>query len=186
MSTPTPTGNKILIDGSITDTMGPCMKSLGNDKMRAFVIALQDGPDLNYSRAAREAGYEGSDQIIWNQAYKLAHNPRVLEAIAEEAKRRLQASAGWSVSQLINLGQAAKADGDKQKALIAIMDRTGMGAKTTVDHNVNIRDDRTPAQMLAAIVQLSKQIGADPAVALKQLTGPVVDAEFAEVLPDDL
>lgn len=181
------TGNKIAISGEVNDTMGPCMKALGNDKMRAFVIALQDGPDLNYSRAAREAGYEGSDQIIWNQAYKLAHNPRVIEAIAEEAKRRLNASVGWSVSQLINLGQAAKSDTDKIKALEKIMDRVpGFGAKTTVDHNVTVRDDRTPAQMLAAIMQFSKQIGVGPDVALRQLTGPVVDAEFSVVLPDDL
>jgi len=173
--------------GEITEAMGPAMRALATNQMRAFVIELQDGPDLNYSRAARAAGYGGKgsdDQVVWNAAYRLAHNPKVIEAINEEAHRRLGASAGWTVSQLINLGQSAKSDSDKRGALKDILDRIpGFGTKT--EHNVNVthKDERSTRELLLTAAALAKQLGiAGP---MKLLNGPVVDAEFKTVDPDE-
>jgi len=187
-----------IISGEITEGMGPAMRALTNDRMRAFVIALQDGPDLNYARAAREAGYGGKNpQSIHNQAYALAHDPRIIEAIIEEAKRKRGAASGWAMSQLINQGQAAKSDGDKQKALLAVIDRTpGLGVVTTHKIDVTHKDERTPKEMLAAYFHVAKQLGiAEPMKLLgapppdDTASGPqtkfeAVDAEFTEVEED--
>lgn len=166
---------------------GPKMLALANERQRKFVLACVELGDNNWSAAARLAGYEGDDNSIWATASRLGHDPKIEAAIQEEAHKLLNTTGIFAVSKLLYLAEKAEKDVDKIKALGMILNRTGFIEKT--EHKVVVENNSlTDAAMMARIQYLAKRIGVDetkllgyqPPVAL-----PVVDAEFAEVDPEE-
>jgi hypothetical protein len=85
--------------------LGPAMRKLPNDKWRAFVVAYVTGkPGLGaITRAARLAGFGGKGGTsvhLRKQAWQLAHDDRMVAAIAETAKKVIRAHAPEAVSAL--------------------------------------------------------------------------------------
>jgi hypothetical protein len=84
--------------------LGPAMRALPNDQWRAFCHALVTGPGGHgkYTAAARAAGF-GKDSTTTNlarRAWELAHDDRMIAAIAEESRKYLRAGHAQAVNAL--------------------------------------------------------------------------------------
>lgn len=149
------------------------------DMQKAFVIAMIEYGGLDYTKAARAAGYKDSGTgAIRVHAHYLAHDERIQEAIKEEGQRRLNAGALMAVRTLLTIVDDPTAERkDRLKAAEMIMNRTGLHA--TSEHKVAVvHKDESGAEMVKRIEQLSKNLGLD---SKKLLGGMVVEAEFEEV-----
>lgn len=179
---------QILVEVPPEDDLGPKMRAL-NERQRAFVTAhLETGKGDN-TLCASMAGYSGSRQTLAVTGHRLAHNLQVLEAMHEEAGRRLASSKVMAVSQLISIAQNSMDDKNKLTAIKMILNRTGMHELS--EHKVTTVDaSRTDAEMIKRITQLATGLGLDA----KKLLGhhvpaaapAPIDGEFTEVVDDDL
>jgi hypothetical protein len=140
---------------------GPAMKALPTDRHRAFVRALyqvKPGHGANV-KAAKLAGFgtpTSSAQSMATIASRLAHDERVLEAIAEEDSKRIRASAPRAISALSRLVENPKHK-DHARGIAMVLDRVH---PTEMVHKVKHEHDLTPdfketAQVLARIAELA-------------------------------
>jgi phage terminase small subunit len=162
--------------------LGEKMRALPNDRMRRFVIALLELGGIDNTRAALLAGYKGNPNGLRVQAHSLAHDPRVLEAIDEEARRRLHSGTIMAVSVLMQVaaGKISAKVNERLKAVDMILNRVGISEKT--EHTVKVENvGATDESMLKRIVFLAGQQGLDPAKLLGFTPSlPIVDAEVVE------
>lgn len=165
---------------------GPAMRAL-NPAQQRFVIAMLELGSTNYSRAALVAGYKPGDGLRVT-AHRLAHDEKVLRALQEESRRRLQASAPMAVSELVKMAEGGTLDEKlKLKAIEMILNRTGFHALS--EHRVDVQHSYSDPDAIARIQALSKQLGLDPVKLLGTAgvktddKGQVIDAEFEEVDP---
>ncbi len=162
---------------------GPAMSRL-NERQRAFVTSMLDYGGKDNTKAAIEAGYEGTPVSIRVQAHRLAHDEKIQLAIREEAQKRLNASTVMAVNILLEIADdVTVAEKSRLTAIGMILDRTGLHATTEQKVTVT-RVDETSAEMVKRIEQLATGLGLD---AQKLLGNCVtVDAEFVEVKkPED-
>lgn len=149
--------------------------------MRAFVLALLDQRKRNNTAAARRAGYSDTSKVALRvTGYRLAHDPRVIAALHEEAGKRLETAAHIAASVVVDVMTSKDAENkDKLKAAGMLLDRTGFGASQTINVNKTVTrkiDVAAAAQKIAEFRrrfpnQFAKLIG----------TPEIVDAEFSEV-----
>jgi phage terminase small subunit len=124
---------------------GPKMRALPTNRHRAFVRALyqvKPGHGAN-SKAARLAGFgtpNSSNQSIATIASRLAHDERVLEAIAEEDQKRIRASAPRAISALSRLVENPKHK-DHARGIAMVLDRVH---PAETQHTVKVQHDVTP------------------------------------------
>ena len=142
---------------------GPKMQALPSDRHRTFVRALyqvKPGHGAN-SKAARLAGFgtpNSSAQSIASIASRLAHDERVLEAIAEEDQKRIRASAPRAVSALSRLVEDPK-HRDHARAIGMVLDRVHpaeMVSTVKVKHDVT-EEFRDTAKVLKRIAELAEK-----------------------------
>lgn len=168
--------------------MGPALAKL-LPQQRAFVRALIATGGGDNTKAARLAGYGGTNpQSAHVQASRLAHNPKVVEAIREEAERTIRASVALGAGVLVEIAKDAMHK-DRFKAANALLDRGGMllVQKSEVLHH-HLTDEKSVTERITV---LAERLGLDPVLLLgnvgspvgrlASLSGPVVDAEFTEV-----
>lgn len=164
--------------------LGPHMRAL-NRRQRAFVVAVLELGSTNYTRAAYAAGYEGPQPSVSVTAYRLAHNEKVIAALNEEAKRRLNASAPMAISELIKIAEYSGDTKSKLKAIEMVLNRTGHHALS--EHKVAIEHSYNDQQAVTRIFTLAKQLQIDPVKLLGSNgvsvneKGEILDAEFEEV-----
>jgi len=107
--------------------LGPAMRALPNDQWRAFCHELVTGKPGHgrYARAARAAKYcEGSTPAnVAKAAWRLAHDDRMIAAIAEESRKYLRGAHPEAVNALLNMVRN-DAHRDHGRAVLAIIDRT--------------------------------------------------------------
>lgn len=166
--------------------MGPAMSAL-TPKARAFVIAVVEmGGAINQMHTAAEvAGYSGeSKNSLYVQAHRLAADPRIQEAILEEARARCKSASLLAVSQMIDILQDTKAKHStrlaaaSRVAAIAGMDpATQMLVKSEVTVNVTIKEQ------ISQVKALAKDLGIDPAKLLGR-AGVTIEGEFTEAEPE--
>lgn len=160
--------------------LGPAMRNL-NERQRAFVIAMIEMGGINYTRAAIAAGYgNGNIKSAEVQGHRLAHDETVLNAIHEEAHRRLRSGAIMAVQTLLEVASNPQAENrDRLKAVEMMLNRTGLHAVT--EHNVKVEHrDITDEGMIKRIKLLAEKQGLDPSRLLGN-AGVVIEAEFKEV-----
>lgn len=161
---------------------GPAMAVL-NERQRAFVrayIALGRNGYQDNSLAAKEAGYTGSDEHLRVQGHRLSHDPRVMAAILEEAKKGVSVAAavvGYPVLVEIALDADAPRK-DRIKCALALMDRGGIPAMT--EHKVSVDHGPNNERMLALAKRFAAELGVDE-TRLLGVNRDVIDVEFAEV-----
>jgi hypothetical protein len=118
---------------------GPAMKALPSDRHRSFVMNLYELPPgwgCN-AKAARIAGFGTSTSSAASMAtigWRLAHDEKVLAAIAEQDKLRIRASAPRAISAL----QRVVEDPDHKdhiRAVGMVLDRTHA---VTTHHTVDV------------------------------------------------
>lgn len=178
------TSKALAVSAPTRDTpykLGPAMLAL-NERRREFVMALLEQGDMNYAKAYMAAGYTTEYSSAKSAASRLAHDPAVQAAIAEESRSRLQAGLLGSVSALVQIaeGGLSASNKDRLTAIRMIMDRGGLPVETisTQRHVVEL-DDKA---LIAKVKGLALELGLD-ATRLLGSAG-VVDAEFTQVVKD--
>jgi hypothetical protein len=106
--------------------LGPAMRALPNDQWRAFCHALVTGPGGHgkYAAAARTAGFgKGSKpSTLGKQAWQIAHDDRMIAAIAEEARKHLRGAHPEAVNALHNMIRDPE-HRDHGRAVLSLLDR---------------------------------------------------------------
>lgn len=167
---------------------GPAMRQL-NDRQRAFVIALLTQGNSNHTRAAAAAGYNGTDKTLRVAGHRLAHDPKILAAMQEEARGRIQSSVILAASVLEEIA-GDPLHKDRLKAASMLLNRGGLHETSEVRHVHEL----SSKEMDARIAQLAKEIGIDdPMKLIGDRSGgktkpeePIIDAEFTEPTADGL
>jgi phage terminase small subunit len=168
--------------------LGPCMNVL-NERQRAFVVAAsQVGGSRGWQvRAARMAGYEGSEAYMYVQANRLAHDKKVLAAIKEYALGLMHSAAVPLTAMLLEIasGDIPSTPSEKLKAAAMVFNRIGMPEiseqKISVTHNVDMSDAMTRLQKFAKALDLDPRQLLGYVGAKVSDGGEIVDAEFEEV-----
>ena len=148
---------------------GPKMQALPTDRHRAFVRALYEvKPGFGFGvKAAKLSGWgceNSSAQSMATIASRLMHDERVLEAIHEEDRKRIRASAPRAIRSLQSLLEDST-HREHGRAIGMVLDRVHP-AETT--HMVKVQHEAGPAlrataDVLARIAQLAASVGLDVA-----------------------
>jgi hypothetical protein len=107
--------------------LGPAMRALPNDMWRAFCYELVVGPGGHgkYAAAARAAGFgaKSNPSNTAKQAWKLAHDDRMIAAITEMSRKYLRGAHPEAVTALHNMVRDST-HRDHGRAVLAVLDRT--------------------------------------------------------------
>lgn len=147
---------------------------------RQFVIALLETGARDATKAAVIAGYGANrHDSAKQQAWRLAHRPRVQAAIREEADKRIRTGTILGASVLMEIA-ANPTHKDQYKAAVELLNRGGLLVETK--HTVEVVDNRTTQTLLARVHELANRLGLDPKRLLGQAANvEIVDAEFEDV-----
>jgi hypothetical protein len=103
------------------------MRALPNAAWRIFCLALVTGRQKHgrYSAAARAAGLgkNSTPANLAKLAWKIAHDERMIDAVAVESRKYLRGAHPEAVAALVNMVRDKK-HRDHARAVMAIVDRT--------------------------------------------------------------
>jgi phage terminase small subunit len=164
--------------------MGPKMSAL-TTKQQAFIVAIMELGTRDFTRAAAAAGYSegGSHGALKVTAFRLAHDPRIQEAMFEFSQRRMNSGGPIAVDVVFEI-MTDPTHKDRLKAAQIFLDRTGLHAKS--EHKVTVEDvSKTDEAMVARFLHLAKQnkMPIEQIRATLEGTGVVIDADFTVVEP---
>ena len=170
--------------------LGPAMRALPSDRMRAFVVAMtsQAMRKKSYAAAAHEAGYTGSDQTLQVTGHRLAHDERIQAALREEGERRLGSLVPIATAALAEILIGGKTQ-SRLRAIQMVLNRTGLNEKT--EHKVTVTRELTEQEQINEAISIAERLGIDAKLLLGQAgvklpNAPVtVDAEYTDVTPAD-
>ncbi len=158
--------------------LGPKMRALPSDRMRAFVTALMGQSKRNYSAAYAAAGYStNSRNAVTVESHKLAHDTRIQEAIQEEGARRMKALLPMALSVVEDILEPGAGHRDAAKVALGIMDRAGLAVTTEHKITVGLAND---TEMLGRIKILAERNG----IPLEALLGQRI-AKTIEHIPSE-
>lgn len=164
------------------ENLGPAMTAL-TPLQRAWVRALVDTGG-NATKAAGEAGY-GADAATPAQkqnacavaGYANARNPKVQDAIREEAGHRLYSGALIGASVLIEIASDPQHK-DRLKAATKLLDHNGY--QIIAQQEIKVTHTPDNRETVAKIVEFAQKMGLDPKQLLGQY-GVTIDADFKVV-----
>ncbi len=134
-----------------------------NERQRKFVLAMLDIPGCSYARAAREAGYSDVKEAAKVRGHYAAHNPKVQEALREEAGKRLNGLSVVAANVMMDVMLDKRSDPKtKLKAAAAVLDRTGFAAAQNINVNKTLTDNSGRA-LMERIERAAAALGVDPA-----------------------
>jgi phage terminase small subunit len=139
--------------------LGPAMRALPNDQWRRFALELVTGPGGHgkYTAAARAAGFgKGSKpSTLGKQAWQLAHDDRMIAAIAEEARKHLRGAHPEAVNALHNMIRDPQ-HRDPGRAVLSLLDRVDpVVSKQNIEVTHRVLDpDQEALEELQALRQL--------------------------------
>lgn len=157
---------------------------------RAFIYALV-ACGGNYTDAALAAGYGAKSDTreqrlasAQQSGANLMRRERVLEAVNEEAKKRLRSGALLAANRLIELLQNdSLTPKDRFRAATEVLDRAGLVVQQRVEvtHKTEKEDE-----LIAEITALATKVGLDPKALLGYDPPKITDAEFVSVVRLDI
>ena len=163
--------------------LGPAMEALSAGYRAYAWCRVIHG--MSRARAAEASGYAAdTPDLAKVTGYRLEHDPRIQDAIAELARGLMRSEGPRSIRTLVAVRDDPKAKhSDKIKAAEALLDRCGLGAISQHQHVVEHR--LSEDQLDRRILELAKELGLGAEEAKKLLVdqSKVIDAEFAEVAP---
>lgn len=139
-------------------TLGPAMKAL-NPRQRAVVDYMITTGSTDFNAAAEAAGYMNESRNGFRvQVYRLAHDPRLSEAIIEEGKRRMAHSLPAFLRTITEIG-TDKSHKDALKAALAGAAMSGVSPVTVTkhEHQHNVHVD-AKAEIEAGLLQLPPDV----------------------------
>lgn len=145
---------------------------------RRFVVALVELGGKNQTEAAALAGYTGNDKARAVTASRLCSDPRVQEALMEQAKALMKSSALSATATAIQIMEDPMAGAkDRLAAVKLVLSFAGMEqAAQTVNHNISV----TTGEQIEQVKRLADELGLDPKKLLGK-AGVTIDAEYTEV-----
>ena len=168
--------------------MGPAMRAL-NLNQRLFVVALLEFGDNNYTRACMAAYPKQAVETARGYGCELAHSPKVIAAIHEEAQKRMDSAAIMVASRAVEIANNPNHRA-QMKAIEFVANRTGMLAAT--EHRLTVEHKMGDRELEQRAIELCRELGIDATKMLgnrtvtKALAPPTIDADFTEVPADDL
>jgi phage terminase small subunit len=182
-----------MIDLLPDTAFGPAMQALSERQQRFVLSLLEQRGRPSYAKAAREAGYSDIKEGAKVRGHFLAHDERVIAAIHEEARKRIESSAFMAANVLIEIAADESLEAKERRAAAGmLLDRSGLSVVTRQQIDVNHNHtDRTGAAMVERIKALAAKHGMDPGALLgqnamgpaKRLPSPI-EAEYQEVKGD--
>lgn len=146
-------------------------------RQKIFVIAVLDLGIKENLKAARVAGYEGTDNTVKVTGHWLAHNPRVVAALKEGARTRFEMGTVAAARLVLDTVDDETIERkDRLKAAAMVLDRGGMPA--TTEHRVNVRHELTREEKVLRLAELAIAAGEDPRQLLGTLSD-VIEGDFA-------
>jgi hypothetical protein len=141
--------------------LGPAMRALPNDQWRAFAYELVTGLGGHgkYAAAARAAGFgkDSKPSTLGKMAWQLAHDERMIAAIAEMSRKILRGAHPEAVNALNNIIRDP-GHRDHGRAVLAVLDRTDpVVGRQQIEVTHKILD---PDQEALEELQALRQIGA--------------------------
>lgn len=124
-----------------------------DDRQRRFVL-FRVHAGYNASKAAEAAGYsDSSDGYLRVQGHRLMRSKAVVAGMREEAERRLE---GMHAEAIIGMSKLMRHKDAKVRkdTFDSILDRTGLGRKTTQDIRVEHTETRSTKELLDAMRKL--------------------------------
>lgn len=165
--------------------LGPAMLKL-TERQQKFVMAMIELGGVGHARAAISAGYSynpDKPNKIEVQAYCLAHDEKIQDAIKEVGIRMLNAGAILAVKTVLEIADNPQAEmKDRLKAAEMIMNRTGLHALTEHKATVVHKTEKT-ADMVRFVETMAGKLGLDP---VKLIGNCVIEGDFEEMPEDDL
>lgn len=159
--------------------VGPAMRKL-NPRQRSFVDYIVTNGTNNAATAAREAGYpDNGTASIRVQGYRLAHNPDIIAAIAEESKRRLDFSLPQFIHTIIGIA-TDPTHKDQLKAAITGAGMAGVAAVTKSTQEVTHRIELSPREQIEHELSL---VSPDIAENFRK-TFPMLAAPMKDITPE--
>lgn len=153
---------------------GPAMQAL-NERQRKFVLAMLEIPGCSHAKAARVAGYSDVKAGAKVRGHYAAHNPKIQEAIREEARRRLDGLSVIAANVMMDAMLDPKVPTkDKLKAASAVLDRTGFAAAQNINVNKTVTDNSGKA-LMERLEKAAALLGIDPAALLGLQPMKVID-----------
>jgi phage terminase small subunit len=160
--------------------LGPAMQDLTRLQQR-FVWAMVMTGGRDHTAAARMAGFSSaSANGLRVTAHRLTHDPRVLAAIQEVGRQRLQNHLLLGAEVLIGIadGQYGAKASDRLKAIEMIFGRAGL-PQVTEQHVLTVTETRSDAELLAEVDKKLAAVGMRISDIIKK---PVtVDTEYRVV-----
>jgi hypothetical protein len=148
--------------------LGPAM-SLLTPLRRAFVIGLVHF-GLSARAAYKAAGYAPPDSNV----SQISHDPRVQDAILEEAKKLMRTHGPKSILTLVEIrDDKESAAKDRIKAATELLNRSGFQAIS--EHHEHLHRHLSDTEQDRRILALCAELGLSPEEAQKMLIAP---AEF--------
>ena len=140
---------------------GPAMRALPNDQWRAFAIALatDSGKHGSQARAARVAGFakNSTPSNLAKLAWKIAHDDRMVAAVAEISRKVIRVGAPEAASALMNLIRNPK-HREHGRAIAMVLERADPAVSRhshEVLHRIENPDDEALEELRAL-----RQLGA--------------------------
>jgi len=157
---------------------GPKMRVL-TEKQRAFVMAMVEFPNQTHADAARMAGYSDAGDGCKVRACNLLQDKRIVEALQEQAGKKLWAISLKAASRLERLLDSED-DVVALRATGMVLDRVGHAAAQNINIHQHVTDESGKV-ILDRIQALSEKLGVPVRQLLAKPAVPVVDVEFSEV-----
>lgn len=108
-------------------------------------------------KAAISAGYGVPG--AHTSAYRLLKLPHILEAIREEAEKRLSSNVALAAEMLVKLAQSAKSESVRLQAATSLLDRGGLPLIRQAETRHVIEDRRSDKELLEHIRGIASELG---------------------------
>ena len=160
-----------------------------NDKLTpkraAFVKAYLATGGANATQAAIAAGYSGKGGGAGAAvtASRLLREPLVLQAIKEEAERRLRAGVALGASTLEELARNAQSESVRLQAAQSLLDRGGLQLASLSKHEVVV-EHRSDDELRARVEQLQRELGLNARVIAGEIVRPPALPTSTNDVPD--
>jgi hypothetical protein len=139
--------------------LGPAVRALPNEAWRSFCHHLVTGPGGHgkYAAAARAAGIgkDSTNASLAKRAWEIAHDDRMISAIAEMSRKYLRGGHAQAVNALYAIAEDSKHK-DQMRAISEILSRTDpviTKQDVSVTHRI-IDPDTEALEELRALRQL--------------------------------
>jgi hypothetical protein len=157
--------------------LGPAMRALPSDRWRAAAMArfmVKPGRGGGNAAACRAAGFTGTTDSLKSTAYRVFHDPRMLEALHELGEAYIKQGVPDALMTVTSIMADKRSRGaDRLKAAQIFIDRHHP-AQTTHHVTVEHVDDH---RMVEFAMKLASEMGVEAQKLIGRIDGKLIEHE---------